>query len=177
MYIMTDEKIRVTLDFLNRNRKVTFDITGEDFHNKTLSKALIDHTINHAMQSAISMPIEVKTGTAGVTSLKLSVPSREELKIFIKAQPDFEYTFEAIINHFLGDKQSSLSKADFGNWDKAMRVKVNRVIQEIESEEKGHFEGKHIGGHKKVFKFIKDSGGEIKQNTQTQQEDLTNLLA
>lgn len=160
---MTQDKIRVTLEFLGKNKKpAVFDITDEEFHKKTLSQAFIDYTVNQLMKSAIPMmPMEVKTNTSGI----IKVPSREELETFIKAQPDYEYTFEAIHNHFLGDKRSLLSEDEFGNWDRALRIKVKRVTQEIESKEKGHFEGIHIGGHKKVFKFIKDDGGGGKQHT------------
>lgn len=163
---MTEEKIRVTLEFLDRKRKVTFDITDEDFHKKTLSNAFIDYTVDQLMKSAIPMPREVKTNI----STTLKVPNRVELETFIKSQSDYEYSIEAITNHFLRDNRSNLSPTEFGNWDRGLRIKVKRVTQEIEAKEKGHFVGRHIGGHKKVFKFIKDSGSEVKQEIKSEQE-------
>lgn len=164
---MTEEKIRVTLEFLGKNKKpATFDMTSEDFHKKTLSQAFIEYTVNQLMKSAIPMPIEVKTNTGTI----IKVPSRVELETFIKSQPEYEYSIETITNHFLGDDRSNLSLNEFGNWDRALRIKVKRVTDEIAEKEKGYFEGKHIGGHKKVFKFIKDDGGVVKQDIQTTED-------
>jgi len=99
-------------------------------------------------QTHISTKVIVATGVVDT-----KIPSRYELETFIKSQPDYEYTIEAITDHFVD--RSNLNKEEFSNWDRALRIKVKRIAETIAKSEKGQWEGKHIGGHKKVFKFVR----------------------
>lgn len=100
--------------------------------------------------------------------MELKVPERSILTQFIKSQPNYIFSIDDIVKHFTGKNSSEFESTEELNFMNALRAKANRIRQEIEKTEKGKWIVEQKG-HQKVFKFIKDNGGEFRQNEDKQQ--------
>ncbi len=154
---MSERKFRVTIEDLNRNKKVNIDIEDEDIYKKPLLDIIVDHLFD----STISAPKQLhkgivqpqkKTGTAVLIN-----PSREDIEAFIKSKPNYEYSIEAVTEHFLGNERFKFDDKELKRWDSGLRIKVKRLTKAIAKSENGYWQDRHTEGHKKVFKFIKNN--------------------
>lgn len=141
----------------------------------TIPTLRIPKTVLPISEKSIQMPIsklEEEISKLKGEDLVPNNPSRFELEQFIKSRPDYGYSIESITEHFLGTERAIYNKENLKRWDTALRIKVTRLVKAIAKSEKGYWESEYIGGHKKVFKFIKDSGGEVKQTEHKESEEI-----
>lgn len=161
---MAERKFRVTIEDLNRNKKVDLDIEDEDIYKKTL----IDIIVDNLMKSAIPSPIQSPKGKVrpqkSMDAVVLINPTREDIEEFIKSKPSYEYSIEAITEHFLGNERSRFDEKELKRWDSGLRIKVKRLTEAIAKSEDGYWQDRYTEGHKKVFKFIKNNEVNVKQS-------------
>lgn len=101
--------------------------------------------------------------------LLLKVPNRVEIENFIKAQPNYQFSFESISQHFLGDEISNSNKSELNKCINAIRSKTNRIRQAIAESENGQWTS-YYDGRNKVYEFIKSEEETITDSTQEDNE-------
>lgn len=135
--------------------------------NRDKAFGFLDSLIGRSSTCLTSIPETPQRKFIPIMALK--VPEYSKLEDFIKSQPDYKYTVEAITQHFFGDKLDKHNEEDIGRLVGGIRAKANRIRGAIMKSEKGQWISSYEG-KSKVFKFIKNSGDEVKQNQQENDE-------
>jgi len=135
--------------------------------NRDKAFSLLDSLLERSSTRLTSITETPREEPAPIFTLK--VPDRSQLEDFIKSQPDYKFAVEAITQHFFRDELDKHKEEDIDRLVGGIRTKVNRIREAIAKSEKGQWINSYEG-KSKVFKFIKDSGGEVKQNQQENDE-------
>lgn len=88
------------------------------------------------------------------------VPSREEIEVFIRSQPDYRHSVESVAEHFAQKKVSCADGRAAELWLNSIRGYGNRVRESIEKDENGQWISERRG-RKKSFRFIKQDESDI----------------
>jgi hypothetical protein len=154
---MTDNtKAKITIQF--HNKTIGIDVDEKD------AFSVLDNLLGRGTTTVTSA---VTATTTPQIRDDLKVPERFLLLEFIKTKPDYNFSVEDVVQHFIGKSTSELNTPDGIKLLNAIRAKLNRIRIDIETSEKGEWVIEQKG-HQKLFSFKKSSGGEVKQNDDKQ---------
>ncbi|VVB87343.1 Uncharacterised protein [uncultured archaeon] len=114
-----------------------------------------------------NLPQETTPKESDLGEIKLKVPERSLIEEYIKSRPEYGFSIKELIDHFVGKELSKLDEKDASNWTNALYAKINRICKAIGESEHGKWltAGR---GLRKTFKFVKEGGGEQKNEGQQQ---------
>lgn len=88
----------------------------------------------------------------------MPIPSKEEIKNFIKSQPNYRHSVESLAEYFAKKKVSVEDGKAAGMWLNAIRTQASRIRGEIGGQEEGQWRSE-TRGRQKQFTFVNSSSG------------------